>query len=139
MKNEISSSTIIKYDITHMGYPKSLRGIKNMITYFGTQAESPENTTATRNDIELNLQDASPSARCFKIYYSKIENEYFLKDLGEGPGVFTRIEGKMPLKQGNVLIFGQHHLAISYKLTKDIDHNCKINIQLINTDKPPIH
>lgn len=139
MKDETNPSADARYDITPMGYPKSLRGAKDMVTYFGPEAKSPENTVATRNDIELNLQDANPSARCFKIYYSKIENDYFLKDLGEGPGVFTRIEGKMPLKQGNVLTFGKHHLAISYKLTKDIDPNCKISIQLINTDKPPTH
>ena len=73
--------------------------------------------------------------RYFKLYYYKEENEYFLKDLGEGPGTFIRIDAKTALKQGNVITFGQHHLIVNYKLSKELDPEYKIFIQLIEGEK----
>jgi len=72
--------------------------------------------------------------RFFKIYYNKDDNEYFLKDLGEGPGAFVRIDTKTPIKQGSVITFGQHHLAIYKKLSNEFDPDYKITVQVLEAE-----
>ena len=82
--------------------------------------------------IDENIPDG---VRLFKLFFSKERDNYFLKDLGEGSGVFVKTEKRTKLHQGAIISFGQHHLVINYKLSKEVDHDKKINIQVIDGEK----
>lgn len=126
-----------KYEITPMGYAKSKRGTSDSVVYFGTPdvRKVSDEQKSGRNDIELDLEGMAKGTRFFKIYYSNNANRYFLKDLGEGPGVFVRVDKRTPLKQGAIITFGQQHLVVNYKLSQDVDPGHKITLQLIEDGK----
>ncbi len=151
MKEGENSRATAKYDINPAGCVQSKRATKDGSVYFGPpyvstffcfvfMNQNPQCFQKSKiNDIELESEEIKEGIRFFKIYYSKEENDYFLKDLGEGPGTFVRIDTKTPLKQGSVITFGQHHLVVNYKLTKEVDPDYRIFVQLIEGEKSLAH
>ena len=79
----------------------------------------------------MQLKSIEEGSRFIKIYYSKQKNNYFLKDLGEGPGVFVRIDKGIKLEEGTVVSFGRHHLVINCVVGTNEDHDNKIEVQAI--------
>lgn len=51
----------------------------------------------------------------FKIYYSKLDDEFKIKDLGEGSGTFVKIDGFFRVKDGSMISFGNYNLLLNFK------------------------
>ena len=131
MKNELVPTVSLKYVINYTGCVQSKRATKkDGVIYFGPRI------TSGLNDIELDIEsNPDEVSHFFKIYYAKEENNYYLKDMGEGLGTFVRVDSRTVLKQGNVITFGQQHLVVNYKLCKELDPDQPIIIQLIQGQK----
>ena len=81
------------------------------------------------------MEGLAENLHLFKIYYSKEKDNYYLKDMGEGPGVFVRIDKPIILQQGAIISFGQHHLVFNFKMSKEIDKEYNITVQTVNGEK----
>jgi len=61
-----------------------------------------------KNEFALPEESSGLSAQHFQIYYEKKQNEYFLKDSGEGTGTFIKITQKTVF---NLLIY-QYYISL---------------------------
>ena len=112
------------------------------VTYFGTNEASPlsvilvcygENVQRDiKNDYIFPAEDSGFGQKQFKIFYSVNEDQYYLKDLGDGSGTFIRVDTKIIVRQGYIVTFGNYHIVLNYKMSKDPDPDHTIYIQLID-------
>lgn len=107
--NLLQKSSIIS--ITPLGCDNSLRGAKDGITYFGCQERDKAEGHLKGpivNDflIPQEHQEMYPGQH-FHIRFDPYTNTYRLKDLGEGPGAYTKVEAPLPLKDSLMLHIGE--------------------------------
>lgn len=83
-----------------------------------------------KNDYVFPAEESGFGQRQFKIFYSIDEDQYYLKDLGDGTGTFVRVDTQIVIRQGYIITFGNFHIVINYKLSKDPDPEYTIYVQL---------
>ena len=54
----------------------------------------------------------------FVIKFSNEQNNYLLKDLGEGTGTFIKVERDFVLKNGHIVSFGENHMVVGIIVDK---------------------
>jgi len=87
------------------------------------------------NDVVFQSNESGFGKKQFKIVYSVSEDKYYIKDLANIKGTFVRIDKKIPIHQGNIFTFGDHHIIIHYKLKQEKDPDSTIAIQLYELHK----
>jgi len=104
------------------------RTMKECCVYFGTQS-----TTKTPVDYLIpKVERGIGTVHCI-IQYNAKENCYKIRDLGNGCGTFIKIIGKIPLKTGHMIFFGETHFLITVneqELIMKFMGGPKINTQL---------
>lgn len=118
----IQHGTVIK--INHEGLiGKSLRSIKDGITYFG-YTEPNSKGYFNENEIDYLLPPKENSnnqfyGRYFQISYNPITNAYYLRYLDNGLGTFIRITDSMVLKDNSLINVGDSYLAFNFVSPND--------------------
>ena len=121
-----SNSNGTKLLITKDGLKEnSLRNIKDGIVYFGyvddiENNNENENTAIDYllpqkkylNNSEINID--SYTGRYFQIAYNPLNNNYFLRDLGNGLGTFVKITDKLYLKDNILINIGDSYFVINF-------------------------
>jgi len=104
----------------------SLRNVKDGIVYFGyvddvENNNENENTAIDyllpqkkylNNNSEINMD--SYTGRYFQISYNPLNNNYFLRDLGNGLGTFVKITDKLYLKDNILINIGDSYFVINF-------------------------
>ena len=57
-------------------------------------------------------------AKHFVIKFSNEQNNYLLKDLGEGTGTFIKVERDFVLKNGHIVSYGENHMVVGIIVDK---------------------
>jgi hypothetical protein len=103
------------YTLTARGFPLSKRNVADGAVYFGKQAMDDE-TGEYKNDIVLPSTELGIGLMHFVIQYNRTQHAYSVKDLGQGSGTFIKIEKPLILTSGNVIAFGESHMAVDLLL-----------------------
>ena len=121
-----SNSNGTKLIITKDGLKEnSLRNIKDGIVYFGYVDDIENNNENADTAIDyllpqkkyLNNSDInldSYTGRYFQISYNPLNNNYFLRDLGNGLGTFIKITDKLYLKDNILINIGDSYFVINF-------------------------
>ena len=121
-----SNSNGTKLLITKDGLKEnSLRNMKDGIVYFGyvddiENNNENENTAIDYllpqkkylNNSEINID--SYTGRYFQIAYNPLNNNFFLRDLGNGLGTFVKITDKLYLKDNILINIGDSYFVINF-------------------------
>ena len=104
-----------RYLLTARGYPNSKRNIPDGMVYFGKQ-DADEATGESKNDIVLSSEEPGIGLMHFVIQFNRTQNAFAVKDLGQGSGTFIKIQAPLKLTTGNVIAFGESHMAVDMLL-----------------------
>ena len=67
----------------------------------------------------------------FKIFYSSPDEEFRIKDLGEGTGTFVKIENQAAAKDGTMFSFGNFNTLINMIPAAEIHKDDTIKIRIV--------
>ena len=112
--NSLQKSSVI--NITPIGYDHSLRGVMDGNTYFGTQERGGNKghlQGEVVNDFVIPVEGETWQGRQFRVSFDAETQGYRLKDLGCGPGVYTKVETALALKRPLILHIGESFLLPS--------------------------
>jgi pSer/pThr/pTyr-binding forkhead associated (FHA) protein len=121
-----TSSNGIKLLITKDGLKEnSLRNKNDGIVYFGYLDDIENNNENENTSIDyllpqkryLNNSDNNNefySGRYFQISYNPLNNNYYLRDLGNGLGTFVKITDKLYLKDNILINIGDSYFVINF-------------------------
>ena len=74
----------------------------------GTVLFGPDKADA--NDCVIEEYNESEYATHFKVHFSTASQRYYLSDMGYGSGTFVKVTAAVPLKESNIVSFGDHHV-----------------------------
>jgi hypothetical protein len=106
----LSLPTDTEIIIDAKGLVNGKKAVKGTGVYFGTQST----VKAPVDYLIPKVERGIGTVHCV-IQYDTIKNCYQIKDLGNGCGTFIKIVGKIPLKSGHMIFFGEIHFLITVK------------------------
>lgn len=103
----LETGSLIK--INCAGMENSKRGKFDGRCFFGSRLEDNKIVV---NDVVVREEDKGFAKQHFVIKYEEEKQAYYISDLGSGSGTFMRIDSEKLLKNGNIVSFGNTHMAV---------------------------
>lgn len=125
-------NSIIK--ISPLGYKESKRKSRDGKIFFGVILEGKNQDEPFMNDFVLPLEESGFGKRHFVVQYSTKDDSYYVKDLADGTGTFTKIIKPMKVSNGNILSFGDSHLVANIS-SSEKGKNEKISVKFLEGPK----